>query len=387
MTDDARPGAGGALVRRWADLREQVAWTRPPRAEVYSVLKAALAAALAWLAAVAMTDLSSPVLAPLAAMITVRISVHASMTAAIQRSVAVVIGVLAAVALGTHLSLNALSIGLLTGLTLAVAQLLLRLPRQAANQVPVSLLVVMAATSSGIDDAPWARTWATVIGASVGVAVSLALPASRVKDGRETLGRLSESTAHLLDAIAEALTGTWSLEQTAEWRHTARVTRQRLVGEAADAVGNSRESAHWNVRDRAHVGELSRYEEALPRLERTAIGVWTLARGLDHHATLNGGEHHEMPDMAALLAAVAELVRAFTADALVGRDERTGPAVDAATKARETCASRAGHQSLAALDRGDPAYEERPEREWMSYTALLVQLDRIIDDLKAHLTA
>ena len=226
---------------------------------------------------------------------------------------------------------------------------------------------------------------ATVIGAAVGVGVSLALPASRVKDGRETLGRLTDGIASLLDEVGAALRQSWTLEQTAEWRHTARVTRQRLVGEAADAVGTSRESAHWNVRDRTHVAELARYEEALPRLERTAIGVWTLARGLDDHARLSGGEHHEMPDMASLLAAVAGVVRSFTADVLAGHGGRTDPAVAVALEARERCASRAARQSLAALDSTDPAHHERPEREWMSYTALLVQLDRIIDDLRAPL--
>jgi hypothetical protein len=292
---------------------------------------------------------------------------------------------------GTHLTLSALSIGLLTGLSLGVAQLLLRLERQAANQVPVSLLVVMAATAAGIDDSPWDRARATVIGAAVGVAVSLALPASRVKDGRETLARLGAASADLLDQVGDALRGSWGLEQTAEWRHTARVTRQRLVGEAADAVGNSRESAQWNVRDRSHTAELARYEEALPRLERTAIGVWALARGLDDHASLVGGEHHEMPDMAALLGSVAGLVRAFTGDVLDGDGDgvgdRTGPAVASALAARETCARRAARQSLAALDSSDPAHHERPEREWMSYTALLVQLDRIIDDLRAPFPA
>ena len=134
-------------------------------------------------------------------------------------------------------------------------------------------------------------------------------------------------------------------KQTAEWRHTARITRQRLVGEAGEAVGTSRESAHWNVRDRTHTAELARFEQALPRLERTAIGVWTLARGLDDHASLTGGEHHEMPDMAALLAAVSGLVRAFTADVLAGHGDRTGPAVASALSARETCARRAGRQS------------------------------------------
>ena len=78
----------------WRALVERVAWTPPTRAEVAAVGRAGLAAALAWLLAVAVTDLDAPVLAPLAALITVRVSVHASIRSAIERSAAVVLGVL-----------------------------------------------------------------------------------------------------------------------------------------------------------------------------------------------------------------------------------------------------------------------------------------------------
>ena len=84
----------------WSVFAQRVAWTPPTRAEIGSVARAGLAAALAWMLAVAVTDVEFPVLAPLAALITVRVSVHASIRGAIERSAAVVLGVLVAVAIG-----------------------------------------------------------------------------------------------------------------------------------------------------------------------------------------------------------------------------------------------------------------------------------------------
>ena len=146
--------------------------------------KAGLAAALAWMLAIAVTDVEAPVLAPLAALITVRVSVHASIRGAIERSVAVVLGVLVAIAIGNSLGLNALTVGVLTSGSLAFALLVLRLPRPAANQIPVSALVVMGALAAGEESYAWERAVDTVLGAAVGVAVSLALPASRRNDAR-----------------------------------------------------------------------------------------------------------------------------------------------------------------------------------------------------------
>jgi uncharacterized membrane protein YgaE (UPF0421/DUF939 family) len=368
---------------RWQALAARVAWTPPSRAEVAAVARAALAASLAWMLAVAVTDVDAPILAPLAAIISVRVSVHASVRSAIERSAAVVAGVLVALALGSAIGLSALTVGLLTGGSLGVALLLLRLPRPAATQVPVSALAVMASIGAGEEAYALSRTLETVLGAAVGVAVSLALPASRVDEARETLRRLATSVGDELDMMSVGLAANWSTEQTAEWRRTARITRQRLVTETTEAVGQGREAAHWNVRDRSHIAELVRYEQVLPRLERTAIGVWAISRGLEDHAQLTGGEHVPMPDMAALLASLGGLVRVF-ASVVLGEHPAGGvlAAVEDVLLRRAPCAAVAHHQVAA-----DVPAPDRPSSpaEWMSYTALLVQVDRIVEDLRQPL--
>ena len=381
---EGQVGWGSRVRHRWSRFAERVAWTPPTRAEVAAVARAGLAAALAWLLAVAATDVELPVLAPLAALITVRVSVHASIRSAIERSAAVIVGVLVALAIGNTVGLNALTVGLLTSGSLAVALLVLRLPRPAATQVPVSALVVMGALATGEQAYAWVRAFDTVLGAAVGVAVSLALPASRVEDARGSMRRLATVLDEQLGAMGGELGATWSTEQTAEWRHTARLTRQRLVEQMTEAVGNSREAAHWNVRDRAHVGELGRYEEVMPRLERTAIGVWAIARGLEDHAQLTGGTHRPMEAMGSLLASLGTLVRVFALEVL--GDEPPGSVADAVQDVaarRAPCARAAHRQTLEVPDHevGQPD----GVAEWMSYTALLVQVDRIVDDLRAPL--
>ena len=126
-------------------------WTRPTSTEVGVVVRSALAAGVSWWVAVAVTDVPAPVFAPLTALVVVQVSVRASVRTAIQRSGAVVLGVLVAVAIGDAMTVNGLSIAVLVAVSLAVAQLLLRLPPSAARQVPVSVLVVLTSVEASTE--------------------------------------------------------------------------------------------------------------------------------------------------------------------------------------------------------------------------------------------
>ena len=268
---------------------DAISWTRPTSTEIGVVAKSGLAAGLSWWIAGLVTGVPDPVLAPLTALVVVQVSVRSSVRAAIQRSVGVVLGVLLALAIGDALEWNAFTVAALVTVSLGVAQLVLRLPASAARQVPISGLVVLTAASLSPESSAWRRTVETVIGAVVGIIVSLVLPASRLVDARQTLERLATSLGDALETMGSGLQQPWSTDHTAEWRRTARTARERLVRQAAEAVGNGRETAQWNVRDRRHVDVLGRYEEIMPRLERTAIGVSVISRGLDDHARLGWG--------------------------------------------------------------------------------------------------
>ena len=275
---------------------------------------------------------------------------------------------------------------MLVAVTLGVAQLVLRLPPSAARQVPISGLVVLSAVASSQSTSGWLRAVDTVVGAVVGVVVSLVLPASRLVDARQTLDRLASSLGEVLERMGSSLQQPWSTEQTEEWRRTARTTRDRLVAQAAEAVGNGRDAARWNVRDRRHVEVLGRYEDVMPRLERTAIGVSVISRGLDDHARLSGTTHEAMPAMGALLLALASAVRALVQDVLDEADRANlADSLAEVRTRREQCVEGASRRARSALERHEGMDGDDLDREWLSYAALLVQVDRIVGDLSAPL--
>jgi len=347
-----------------------------------------LAAGLSWWIARAVSDVPDPVLAPLTAVVVVQVSVRASVRTALQRSAAVVLGVLLALAIGDALELNGLTVALLVAVSLGVAQLVLRLPPSAARQVPISGLVVLSAVAASPESSGGRRAVDTVLGAAVGVAVSLVLPASRLVDARQTVERLTASLGGVLETMGSGLQQRWSTDQTGDWRRTARTVRDRLVGQATEAVGNGREAARWNVRDRRHVEVLGRYEDVMPRLERTAIGVSVISRGLDDHARLSGTTHRAMPAMGALLVALGGAVRALVQD-MLGESEAAhlaGSLAEVRVR-RELCVQGASRRARSAIEHDEALDGDELEGEWLSYAALLVQVDRIVGDLSAPLPA
>jgi uncharacterized membrane protein YgaE (UPF0421/DUF939 family) len=382
----AAQSSGSRVRQLWQRVVDAVSWTPPTSTEIGVVAKSGLAAGLSWWIAGVVSGVPDPVLAPLTALVVVQVSVRSSVRTAIQRSVAVVLGVLLALAIGDALEWNGFTVAALVAVSLGVAELVLRLPASAARQVPISGLVVLTAASLSPESSAWRRAVDTIIGAAVGIGVSLVFPASRVVDARQTLERLGASLGGVLETMGSGLQQPWSTEQTADWRRTARTVRERVVRQAAEAVGNSREAAQWNVRDRRHVDVLGRYEEIIPRLERTAIGVSVISRGLDDHVRLAGATHPAMPAMGALLVALAGAVRASVRNVLDEADHASvARSLDEVQSRRTACLQGAFRRARLAIDHG--ADDAQVEGEWLGYAALLVQVDRIVGDLGAPLRA
>ena len=297
-----------------------------------------------------------PVLAPLTALVVVQVSVRASVRTALQRSAAVVLGVLLALAIGDALGperphgrrcsspCRSASPSWCCGSRV----------RRRGRCPSASWSCSRPSPSNHESSQAGRRALDTVVGAAVGVAVSLVLPASRLVDARQTLDRLAGSLGEVLETMGSGLQQPWSTDQTEEWRRTARTVRERLVDQAVEAVGNGREAARWNVRDRRHVEALGRYEEVMPRLERTAIGVSVISRGLDDHARLAGTIHPAMPAMGALLVALAAAVRALADDVLgTMPGHRLAESLAEVRTRRERCMRGASRRARLALEHGD----------------------------------
>ena len=377
---------GRRVEALWHRVAKAVAWTPPTSTELGTVAKSGVAAGLAWAISNKVTGVPDPVLAALTALVVVQVSVRASIVTALQRSGAVVLGVLLALVIGDALALNGFTVALFVAVCLGLAQLVLRLPRASAQQLPISGLVVLSAVAATSTSSGWRRSFDTLIGAAVGVIISLSLPASRLVDSRQTLDRLAASLGGLLDSMGGGLQQRWSTAETEGWRNRARAVRERMVAQANEAVGQGRDAARWNVRDRGHREELGRFEEVMPRLERTAIGVSVISRGLDDHARLTGTEHPPMRSMGILLVALADAVRALVRHVVHDAPEaEVVTALNVVRAQRNRCVQGASRRARMALEHDHGADAEQLEGEWLGYAAILVQVERIVGDLSAPL--
>src|SRR3984957_10857391 len=146
------------------------------RGQVLLAAKTAVAAGLAWAAALAADPHSRPYFAPLAVLLVVQPTVYDSLSRAFQRVVGVVVGVTAALTVSHFLAPNAWSIGIIifAGLLLGWA---VRLGPQGAVQVPVSALLVFL-VGRATPDYGGERIVDTLIGAGVAVIAVLLSPSA-----------------------------------------------------------------------------------------------------------------------------------------------------------------------------------------------------------------
>ena len=90
--------------------------------------------------------------------------------------------------------------------------------------------------------------------------------------------------------------------------------------------------------------------------------------------------------MGALLVALASAVRAVVDDVLgVSEHDDVDLAIAEVRARRQRCVRGATRRARLALDHAESPDDETVEGEWLSYAALLVQVDRIIGDLAAPL--
>ena len=221
----------GSRVRQlWQRVADAVSWTPPTSTEIGVVAKSGLAAGLSWWIAGLVTGVPDPVLAPLTALVVVQVSVRASVRTALQRSVAVVLGVLVALAHRRRARVERLHRRRARRRVARRRRVGAAAPgRRRRGRCRSACLVVLTAVSSSPRARAGSGPWTPLIGAAVGVVVSLVLPASRLVDARQTLDRLAASLGDVLETMGAGLQQPWSTDQTEEWRrhgaHGARAPR------------------------------------------------------------------------------------------------------------------------------------------------------------------
>ena len=295
--------------RRWFGSRQSgLAWPGlVTRQQLFLAAKTAVAAGLAWVAALAADPHSRPYFAPLAVLLVVQPTVYDSLSRAFQRVAGVVVGVAAALTVSHFLAPNAWSIGIIifAGLLLGWA---VRLGPQGAVQVPVSALLVFL-VGRATPDYGGERIVDTLIGAGVAVIAVLLSPSAPAPDSvmSKALAPLHRCT-EILREISAGIGSTWTPGQADTWRQDA-ITLIDTIAAARGEQEGFRLSSRWNVRARRERMTLGQADEALLSGERIAIYTRSMARAL-----VDGSDKaHPMPTLSAMLEKTASATDAYTA--------------------------------------------------------------------------
>jgi uncharacterized membrane protein YccC len=276
------------------------------RSQVFLAAKTAIAAGLAWVAAVAADPHSRPYFAPLAVLLVVQPTVYDSFSRAFQRVAGVVVGVAAALAVSHFLAPSGWSIGIIifAGLLLGWTA---RLGPQGVVQIPVSALLVflVGRTTPGYGAE---RIGDTLIGAAIAVIAVLLSPSAPGPDAvmAKALAPLRRCT-EILRAVSAGIGSPWTPGQADSWRRDALALFDATAAARRDHEGD-RLNTRWNARARRERAALGRAEEALLSGERIAIYTRSMARAL-----VDGSDHaRPMPALSAMLAQTASATEAYT---------------------------------------------------------------------------
>ncbi|HEV7899305.1 MAG TPA: aromatic acid exporter family protein [Planosporangium sp.] len=346
---------------------------RTGRLPGWRTTKIAMATAAAFVVANVLLGEPRPLLAALTALLVVQLTVYQTVRHGWQRIGSVVAGVLLAGLLSSMFGLTWWSLGLTVLAALIVGQRL-RLGDHAL-EVPISAMLVLAVGSH--TQVGLGRVYETLIGAAVGVCISLLAPPVYVQPAGDAIGELAEQLGQLLHSLAVDLEQGWTHEHALNGLRRARGLEDE-VGNARRALAEAEDSLRLNPRRRAaHVPKTLR--SGLTALEYSTIHVRVSCRCMADRvegmpaAELPGSEVHR--PLARLLDAAGDAVKAF--GELVASDV-AGPAGDddrlrrAVRRAREL---RDVASSAMFVDA-----QKEPEI-WRVHGAVLGHLDRLLDEI------
>lgn len=349
-----RPSRPGALRRTWA---------RHPR--VALALRAALAAALAWVVSGLLPGPAAdyPYYAPMGAVIATSLTLAGSVRESLQAVAAIMLGgAIATVAHAAGTPSNPFVIALAVAVGVAVAGL--RWLGAMGSWVPTAALFTLVI---GQGEAYYAGVYAglVLLGAAIGVAVTLAAPALPLAPAQEALARMRQALAAQLTDVAEALEhgGAPSRE---EWAARQRDLQPEVVA-MRSAVAEAEESVRGNRRAR-HYGPALR---AIRRQRRAYGRVVTLLEDLvDLLATQERADLEQValgPDLRPLAARTLRRLAAAL-------DSVSGMSADAG-------AVRAARESLAALTEAADRHrrDDRPGGGVLAASGLIMIVGRVLD--------
>lgn len=299
-------------MSRWRPITEWIreGLVRPgpiSRSQVFLAAKIAVAASVAWVAALATHPHAQPYFAPLAVLLIIQPTVFDSVSRAFQRVVGVVLGVVVALGLSYLIAPSVWSIGIIIFLGLLVGWAA-RLGPQGVVQVPVSALLafVVSRLTPGYGGQ---RVIDTLIGAGIALVVVLLSPSAPAPDtitaqAQAPIRRCGE----VLGAIAAGLQSQWTRDQALSWREEA-FTLIATTAKARKDHDAQQLSARWNARAYRERPVLERAQQAVAVGEHVAMYTRSIARAL-----VDGSDAaRPMPVLSAMLTSTVSAIGAYEA--------------------------------------------------------------------------
>jgi hypothetical protein len=346
-------------------------------------LRLAVAASAAYLAARVLSDDKQPITAALTALLIVQVTLFGTITDTLRRIVSVLAGVGLAIVAAQLVGLTWWSLGGVVLVSILVGQALRLGPH--LLEVPISAMLILAAGGAGVRALD--RIDETLIGAAVGVLVSVLIPQRpRVRTAGMAVERFGDSLARLLDRAASSLRdGPVSREEANSWLDevraiTARVdTIERELDEAA-------ESRRLNPRAVGVPDTTPDLRSGLMALEHAGVAMRSVFRSLGDGSDVTRDEARADDDeagdaelrevFAVLLADIARAMRDFATLVRAEGDESGEPHVaeleDALDAVRE---ARVRLTELLLVDPGNDV------GLWQRRGALLAGVERVLAEL------
>ncbi|GAA0700554.1 aromatic acid exporter family protein [Kitasatospora atroaurantiaca] len=338
--------------------------------------RSTVAAVLAYVAALWLTNSPAPLLAPLTALLVVQVTLYATLTSGVRRVVSVVAGVLIALGFTVLAGLTWWSLGLLIVSSLVLGHLL-RVD-EFVPEVAISGMLVLGVSHAA--DTAWDRVAETLIGAVVGILLNtLVPPPVYVQPAGDAIEELASRMRRLLADISRQLPGGTSQTTATAWLEEAR-NLDRAIAQVDAELSRAEESLRLNPRVRQ--GELTRLvmRSGLDTLEICAVVLRTLCRSLTDLARDRDGQlaygDETAKRLEGLFLHLSHAVDGF------------GRLITAQVSANAEKAEAELTRSLAAGRRDRDAVsdllltqtQEEPE-QWELHGALLANIDRLLDEL------